>query len=233
MKTTGCELRRVSSGETVIEFLLTRKRVKNINLRVQRDTTVQVSAPARVPVRTVDAFVLSKADFIRKAQQRLADAQPAVQALADGASVTILGQSREVVLMPSRREYGELEQDRLLLFVQSPERAQKVFTAWKKSCCEQLFPPYVRERFDATELRGSVFPSLRFREMTSRWGSCCKQKRAITLNTRLLEKPRVLIDYVILHELCHLLRADHSPAFYALLSRYMPDWAERRKALRG
>ena len=66
--------------------------------------------------------------------------------------------------------------------------------------------------------------------MKSRWGSCSAAGR-ITLNLRLIQIPKHLIDYVILHEFCHLQVNNHSPAFFALLDRVLPDWRERRQAL--
>ncbi len=67
--------------------------------------------------------------------------------------------------------------------------------------------------------------------MKSRWGSCLPGKGIITLNKRLLEAPRGCIQYVILHELCHLIHPDHSKRFYGLLAAWMPDWKEWKTRL--
>ena len=66
--------------------------------------------------------------------------------------------------------------------------------------------------------------------MKTRWGSC-RARGAITLNLKLMQVPKPYIDYVIAHELCHLVEHNHSPRFYALLDRVMPDWRERRRGL--
>jgi predicted metal-dependent hydrolase len=71
---------------------------------------------------------------------------------------------------------------------------------------------------------------MKIRSMKSRWGSCTG-KGKITLNLKLIYMPVDLIDYVVLHELCHLKELNHSPAFYALLSRVMPNWKAQRKRL--
>ena len=69
------------------------------------------------------------------------------------------------------------------------------------------------------------------REMTSRWGSCRKDRATLTINLRLARVPEELIEQVLVHELCHLFHPDHSPAFYAEMTRFLPDWPERKKRL--
>jgi predicted metal-dependent hydrolase len=73
-------------------------------------------------------------------------------------------------------------------------------------------------------------PTLIVRKMARRWGSCTK-RGTITLNVDLIKVPRTFIDYVIVHELCHLRVHSHSPAFYRLLTRAMPDWRQRKERL--
>lgn len=74
-------------------------------------------------------------------------------------------------------------------------------------------------------------PVLKVRKMKSRWGSCLYQKGTITLNSALAACPEELQDYVALHELCHFLHPDHSPAFHRAMSARMPDWEARRRQL--
>ena len=74
-------------------------------------------------------------------------------------------------------------------------------------------------------------PVLKVRQMKTRWGMCVPAKRQITFSLRLAEKPRAAVEYVVLHEYAHFVRADHSPAFWAVVARYMPDYKARRRLL--
>lgn len=69
------------------------------------------------------------------------------------------------------------------------------------------------------------------KEMSSRWGSCCAQRGTLSINAKLARVPEGLTEQVLVHELCHLLHSDHSPAFYAALTHYLPDWKARKKQL--
>lgn len=72
---------------------------------------------------------------------------------------------------------------------------------------------------------------LTIRDMTSRWGSCRADRASLTMNLRLACMPEDCIEQVLVHELCHLFHANHSPAFYEAMTRFLPDWPERKKRL--
>lgn len=98
------------------------------------------------------------------------------------------------------------------------ERAEETFRRYLASCVE------VGARHDIPE------PTLTLRKMKTRWGSC-NSKGRITINTNLVQAPVHCIEYVIMHELCHLKHMNHSKAFYRLLTQCMPDWKKRKEAL--
>ena len=79
---------------------------------------------------------------------------------------------------------------------------------------------------------GGQMPEIRYRRMRSRWGSCAPKKRVLTFNTRLAYVPERCVEYVVVHEFCHFLFADHSSRFYEAVSSCLPDWKMRRAELR-
>lgn len=90
---------------------------------------------------------------------------------------------------------------------------------------EQYFPLF-------EQVLNGQRPELKVRDMTTRWGVCAPGKRRITLNLRLAARPQEQVEYVVLHEYCHFVHPNHQAEFWALMTRLMPDWKQRRKALR-
>ncbi|MDR0919736.1 MAG: M48 family metallopeptidase [Oscillospiraceae bacterium] len=102
----------------------------------------------------------------------------------------------------------------------SDEECRRVLT----EIAEKTYPHFIKY--------GVPFPKLKFRDMTSRWGSCQPRRGIITLNKRLLEVPRECAEYVVIHEFAHFIHLNHSKQFYEFLGTLMPDWKERRTLLR-
>ena len=177
-------LQRIALDGWTLEYEFSRKRVKNLNLRVRSDGTVAVSAPLRMPMEQVESFLRKKQEFLRCSVERAEKPQPALSA-----------EDKETC----RRRAAEM-----LL---------RIYPA---------FAPY-----------GVPMPTLRFREMKSRWGSCIPSKQAITINLRLALYPEECLEYILIHELCHFLQADHSAKFYAWMDHFLPDWRQRRQRLKG
>ena len=103
--------------------------------------------------------------------------------------------------------------------------------AWYRAHAKALFPVRLAECLKICGRRDTAAePLLTIRRMTHRWGSCTPKGRLL-LNLDLILAPVTCIDYVIMHELCHLKIRDHNRAFYRLLSRIMPDWESRKERL--
>ncbi len=170
-----------------ISYQLTRRKVKNINLRIRNDGSVAASASPRTPAERVDAFVAERADWIIAAQARLAarNAQQNAQPL--------------------------------------PTKAEAL--PYFEHLSELVFPAF-------SPLLGGQKPTIKVRDMTSRWGVCDIAKRQITFALRLYNMPPAAQIYVVVHEYCHFLQPNHSPAFWNEVAAILPDWKARRKLLR-
>lgn len=193
---TKIQERTVCAGEKNIKYILERKQVKNINMRVRPDGSVRVSAGPWADASQIDDFVLSKAEFILKAMKRFENMAEAEEKYQE-----------ELVKAKAGRES-------LLADV-------SLFT----EILDEFYPLFVPY--------GVKKPKLRVRTMESCWGSCLVNKGIITLNRKLLMKPRECIEYVVVHELCHFIHPNHSKQFYGFMEQFMPDWKERKARLNG
>lgn len=231
------EVRKVQAGGTEITYLLIRKRIKNMYLRV-RDRQVIVTANALIPKRSVDAFVKANAGYalrLLKKQEKTEAARQRV--IADGRmKAGILGKERTVRFVPAPGSPPDFSSEPVLIPVKDPadpalcekayEKALKQFTA-------EVLTEICREVYPLFEPYGVPWPEISLRHMKTRWGSCRPTKRAITLNTALIAAPREAVEYIVVHEFAHFLHADHSVRFYDAVARVMPDWKARKKLLRG
>lgn len=110
---------------------------------------------------------------------------------------------------------------------QTPQKQYFTETELREGICELC-----REAYSYYEKLGIDYPQIKFRKMTSRWGSCHPTKGILTFNTNLIYAPIECVEYVVLHEFTHFLQANHSRAFYEELARVCPDYKERRKKLK-
>ena len=218
-------------GEIIYE--LTRKRVKNINLRVHRDGKVCASAGARVSAESIDALIASKAAWIIKAQiqtrSRKQEAAPLPRE-----QVSCLAERFAVVVLKGKRNSAEEKNEVLFVTLRDPEDLmsyQRMVAHWQEERVKRELLAICREAYPAFAARGVAYPQIRFRKMTSRWGSCMPAKGSITLNLCLAQKPRECAEYVVYHDFAHFLVPNHSKAFYAILTELLPDWKARRKRL--
>jgi predicted metal-dependent hydrolase len=111
----------------------------------------------------------------------------------------------------------------------SADSVKRALNQWMRSRADELFAQSLHRWRELPWLAGGL-PKLRNLFMRSQWGSCSTDGR-ISLNTHLVKAPESLLDYVVLHELCHLRHHNHGKRFYALMSHHMPDWQRRRSEL--
>lgn len=226
------ELRTVP--EVGIRYTLERKNVKNINLRVQRDGSVRASAHPSVAAERVDAFVAENAQRIRKVQERFRELpEPPPRQYVSGEVFYLLGQPLVLEILPARENEVTLEDGRLILKLRDGANREKLVERFLDSQCETVFGKIAEEVYPIFRDMGVKMLELRVRRMRSRWGSCMPGKGVITLNSQLLEKPEACIEYVMVHEFCHLIHPNHSRQFYALLTACLPDWQARKRMLNG
>ena len=211
-----------------------RKRMRSIRLTVHAPgDRVRLAAPYRMSLAALREFALTKLAWIRKQQVRLR-LQPMTAAprYADGESVLVWG--REHRLRVEERAAApsvELTPDAVLLRIRpgaTMRKREAVIEAWHREMLKAAAVPLFAKWEPVMGVKvGRLFTQ----RMRSRWGTCNPRSRGIRLNTELVTKPVECLEYVIVHEMTHLLEPSHNRRFKALMSRFLPDWPRHRKAL--
>lgn len=220
-----------------VEYELQRKDVKNINLRIKADRTIFVSANPRVPDEVIEEFIRSKSDYILKAlahYEKLARYAPKPKQYVDGESFRIFGHDRRLKVMEGKKNNVDHDESYITLTVKDPtdrELKQKLMDRWLNSICKDTIQSLCDAVYPKFQKYGVEFPSIRYRNMISRWGSCQPKRGVLTFNYALVEAPISCVEYVVVHEFTHFLRPNHSRNFYQQLAMFMPDWEERKKIL--
>lgn len=225
---------------TQLPYVRSTRPVKNINIRVRPDGLLGVSAPRSVSRTRLEALLLENRVQIQEALEKHRDRMDAQQCPAgtDGQILRIWGDRLTVRSRPGARNTVTLQGDTLLLTLRddTPEVRRKLIEAFLAAESRARIMPVfhrVLQRFRRVPgFPATAVPAVQFRWMTSRWGSCRPAGPAITLNSRLLLYPPMCAEYVIVHELSHILQPNHSADFYRVMDAVMPDWAERRERLR-
>ncbi len=231
------ESRLVSADGREIRYCLERKDVKNLNLRVLKDGRVFVSANSSVSCDEVDRFVCRKAQYIMRAMDRfhdMAQYRPQPKRYVSGETFNLLGRGLRLQVLQAAEDSVSSDGCYIRLEVKDAsnfERKQRIVNRFLDQQCETVFTEIIDALYPLFRKYGVEKPSLRIRDMETRWGSCLAKKGIITLNRRLIEAPGNCIEYVVMHELCHLIHPNHSKHFYAFLTMLMPDWKERKQYL--
>ena len=220
-----------------VEYSLERKEVKNLNLRIKADRTVYISANSRVSDEVIEEFLLSKADYILGAlahYEELARYAPKPKQYVDGESFRVLGHDRRLKVVQGAKNKVESDEAYITLTVKNTDDLElkaKTMDKWLSALCKETIQALCEAVYPKFQKYGIAFPTIRSRDMVSRWGSCQAKRGLLTFNYALVEAPLSCIEYVVVHEFTHFLQPNHSKRFYQQLVMFMPDWEERKRIL--
>jgi len=211
-----------------------RKDIKHVYFRVSAATgEVRISAPRRMSIDTIRMLTGEKFDWIRRQQARIREHPPAAPLrYVEGETHTVWG---EPVTLAVRERSAPpavvLEAGALQLSVRpgaNESKRRAVAERWYREQISAAVEPLLATWQPLMDVQVErVF----VRRMKTRWGSCNYRANSIRLNTELARRSPGGLEYVVVHELVHLLEPSHNARFYALMDRFMPDWRFHRKAL--
>ena len=223
---------RLRLGDITVDVVL--KDIKNVHLSVYPPAgRVRISAPAHMSLATIRVFAISKLAWIRKQQARLdGQARETPRDFVDRESHYVWGQ-RYLLQVVERDEAPSvvLKGSKMMLSVRADTGAGRrylILEEWYREQLKAAVPALVAKwepRMDVAVDRFHV------QRMKTKWGSCNPEKRSIRLNTELARKPRECLEYLVVHEMAHLVERKHGLAFVSLMDRSLPNWRVRRDQL--
>ncbi|AHE66250.1 M48 family metallopeptidase [Legionella oakridgensis] len=212
---------------------LTRKPIKNINLRIDTKGQVKISVPIRYTDAEVYHFLQSKHEWINHHRKRLqAFKAPAIPQWITGERHFFLGKAYELQMYSDSEQTTILQDEHFIhCYVQSGATiAEKrlLLKTWYRQQMKSKLPTLLKKWEPIIDVQVSAW---RIKSMKTRWGSCNTREKRIWLNACLIQKPLECLEYVLVHEMVHLLEASHNKRFHKLMSTFMPEWPIYKKRL--
>ncbi len=235
VKVPNCKI-RIEKKIFCFDLELSLRRTMSVSVVVRSaEVRVVVKAPAGIDFKHIESFIVQKQDWIRMHKQRLQDlleTRPP-RSYEDGARHLLLNRSLELKVIPALFDKVERQEDRLCVYTRDKDaaRVKALVRKWYADQVPGLMEPVVWPMIrDFVRRHGVRCARVEFKYASSYWG-VCTGRGVIRLNIELLRAPRECIEYIVMHELCHLVHPNHSADFYRLLSEEMPDWKQRKEWL--
>ncbi len=221
-----------------IEIELTKKNIKNLHLSVHPpDGRVKISAPQYMDTDTIRLFAISKLSWIRKQQKKFInqERQPEREYVS-GESHYFLGQRYllNVIYTNKRKQGVEIRNKKYIdLYVRenTPKHLrERAMTEWYRRELKKLIPTIIAKWEPIIGVEVNEFG---VKKMKTRWGSCNPKAKRIWLNLELVKKSPTCIEYVVVHEMTHLLERKHNERFIAYMDKFLPNWRAIKEELNG
>jgi predicted metal-dependent hydrolase len=211
-----------------------RKNIKNVHLSVHPPTgRVRIAAPERMSLDTVRVFAIAKLPWIKKQQGKLQEQERETpRDFIDRESHYVWGKRYLLKFVEADQPaWVELSHGRMILRVRpgtDKAKRQAIVEEWHREQLRKAVPSLI-DKWE--RLMGIKVRRFFIQRMKTKWGSCNNYAGSIRLNTDLARKPRECLEYIIVHEMVHLLEPTHNERFVALMYRFMPKWQFRREIL--
>ena len=210
-----------------LQVAVVRKKIRHLHLCVQPpDGHVKISAPARLSQESIRLFAISKIGWIRKQQAKIRSQERETPREYRELETHWVwgGRCRLHVVEENRTPSVTLDHDTLILRVRpgtDTRHRQAVVEDWHRSQIRDAAAPLIAKWELAM---GVKVEKVFIQKMKTLWGSCNSRRRTVRLNSELAKKPRECLEYIVVHELAHILERSHGPRFVALMDRHLPNW---------
>jgi len=224
---------KILVSDIIIE--VQKKNIKNMYLSVlPPDGKVRISAPVSTRDELIRNFAISKIGWIKKQIDKFENQRKQIEKeYVSGESHYVWGRRYKMEIRYNHRNNVEIEGNKLILTVRKSstiQQREKVMTEWYRKQLKDKLPELVKKW---EEIIGVQAESIRVKNMLTRWGTCNVKDKRIWINLQLAKKPIECLEYIIVHELVHLLEKSHNSVFKGYMDKFLPDWRITKKILNG
>lgn len=219
-----------------IEIEIIKKDIKNVHLSVYPpEGRVRVSSPMHVSTDNLRVYCISRLGWIKKHQKRYkSQNREAPRLFINRESHYFLGKRYMLKIVPTTgKHYIELKPRQILMYVRpntTEQNRRALMEEWYRTQLEAILEPLLKKWTKILKVEPS-FTGIK--KMTTKWGSCNEKTKRIWFNLELAKKNKDQIEYVVLHELAHLIERKHNDRFVAVLDKWMVSWKEAKQGLNG
>ena len=225
------------NGEKIV-FFVQRKKIKNINLKVNVDGKIIISMPMKMKLDRAKGFIRLKINWIKKYQDfygKFAKRKESSN-FNNGEELYLLGKAYEIKLYKGKNNEIKLNDKYIEIqikenYINDTKYIKQYYNKWLKQYSLNIIEGIVKGYQNKLKEYEIKLPKIEIRKMKSRWGSCYFLKNKIVFSLNIIKTPIPCIEYVVLHELSHFRYHNHSKNFYNFIAIFMPDWKERGKIL--
>lgn len=207
------------------------KNVKHSSVRVKPTCEVVVTVPEMTSQEEIERILVKRQAWIETQRSLFQKKKPLIKELVSGENIEYLGKNYRLKVIESPNEDVKLARGYINIYVKDKanfERKKRLLDGWYKEKAHYHFRKALKKY---NPLITQEVKTVSIRVMKTRWGSCNPAKSYINLNLELIKKPKMAIEYVVFHELAHLIHLNHDQKFYNFLSLHMPDWQKRKANL--
>lgn len=214
-----------------MEYKITKKKIKNFIIRIYPDLRITVSVPLHASSKDIENFIQNKKEWIETTLNRIKIANQNMKNLKEN-TIKILGREVEKKIIESDLERIRLTDTSIYIYSKDIDntKIERKLSEWKVEKLKAILDEYLAKY---TELLNKNINCYQIKKLSSAWGIYHKRENYISFNFDLIEKNIECIEYVVLHELCHIFYMNHQKDFWALVEKYMPDYKIRRKKLKN
>ena len=223
---------KIQFGSKEIVFDLEYQERKSLGITVFPDRSVAVKAPLDVAIEKIQEKVRKRAPWILKQQSFFLSFEPLTppRKYISGESHLYMGRQYRLKIYDSSKDTVKLKRGFLEVYAHDKAKVKKLLFDWYKERADLKFPEIAEKWIVRFKKYGVEPSSMIIKWMDKRWGSCTP-KGKIILNVELMKAPKRCIEYVVVHELCHLIHHNHSAAFFELQTKEMGDWRQWKERL--